>query len=135
MTTAAVIVATAALAGLGASSIGACTSSDGSSSSGASGSSGSASCPEDLPAACPSPPPSYAKDVAPVFQASCTPCHAAGGQQQSRLLTDYAHVFPQRSAVLNQVHACKMPPSNGPPLTAEGRKLLLAWLVCGAPNN
>jgi uncharacterized membrane protein len=125
------VIAAAALAAASASSSAACTSSDGSSS----GTSDAGSCPEDLPPACPSPAPSYAKDVAPVIQSSCTPCHAAGGQQQSRLLTDYAHVFAQRSAVLNQVHACKMPPSNGPLLTAEGRKVLLAWLVCGARND
>jgi hypothetical protein len=114
-------------------SIGACTGGDSSSSS--SGSSGAGSCPNDLPAACPSPPPSYAQDVAPVFQQSCTPCHAAGGVQEGRLLTDYAHAFALRGDVLNQVHACRMPPSNGPPLTAAGRKVLLAWLVCGAPDN
>lgn len=131
LTAATAVIAAAALAGASASSIGACTSGDGSSS----GTSDAGSCPEDLPPACPSARPSYAKDVAPVLQASCTPCHAADGPQQSRLLTDYAHVFAQRSEVLNQVHACKMPPSNGPPLTAEGRRILLAWLVCGAQND
>lgn len=108
----------------------ACTSSDGASSS----SSGS-SCPEDLPAACPTTPPSYAKDVAPVIQQACTPCHAAGGRESSRLLVGYANAFANRGPVLNQVHACKMPPRDAPPLAAEGRKVLLEWLVCGAPNN
>jgi hypothetical protein len=107
----------------------ACTS-DASSSS----SSGSA-CPDDLPAACPASPPSYARDVAPVIQQACTPCHAPGGRESSRLLTDYADAFANRGRALGQIHACRMPPSDAPPLSADGRKILLGWLVCGAPNN
>jgi hypothetical protein len=113
--------------------IGACTGGDSSSSS-ASSSTGGA-CPEDLPAACPSPAPSYAKDVAPVIQASCTPCHAPGGKQATRLLTTYDGAHANRSPMLNQIHACRMPPRDAPPLTPEGRAILLAWLVCGAPND
>lgn len=71
----------------------------------------------------------------PVIQAACTPCHAPGGTESNRLLTDYGDLFRQRSGVLNQVHACKMPPSDGAPLSAAGRQTLQAWLVCGAPNN
>ena len=107
----------------------ACTSD--SSSSGSSG----AACPDDLPAACPSAPPSYAKDVAPVIQQSCTPCHAPGGQQANRPLVTYAGAFANRSAMLNQVHACRMPPSGAPPLPAASRTVLQEWLVCGASNN
>ena len=104
---------------------------DASSSSSSSGN----TCPDDLPAACPASPPSYAKDVVPVIQQSCTPCHAPGGREASRLLTDYAGAFANRGPALNQIHACRMPPQDAPPLSAEGRKTLLAWLVCGAPNN
>lgn len=97
--------------------------------------SGGTSCSDDLPAACPAVPPSYAKDVAPVIQQSCTPCHAPGGQQASRPLVTYAGAFSNRSAMLNQVHACRMPPAGSPALPAEGRKVLQEWLVCGAPND
>ena len=93
------------------------------------------SCPNDLPADCPSPPPSYAKDVAPVFKASCTTCHSPTGRAPNRLLTDYAHIQPEVGAILSQVHSCKMPPSAGPSLTAEGRQVLQTWLVCGSPDN
>jgi hypothetical protein len=93
-------------------------------------------CPDDVPAACPANAPSYAKDVVPVIQSSCTPCHAAGGEEANRLLTDYADAFRQRGAVLDQIHSCKMPPSDATkPLTPAGRAILLAWLVCDAPNN
>ncbi len=108
----------------------ACTGSDPSATS-----SGAAACPDDLPAACPSVQPSYAKDVAPVVQQACTPCHAPGGQQSNRQLVTYAGAFGNRSPMLNQVHACRMPPRDAPPLDAEGRKVLLDWLVCGAPDN
>lgn len=120
-------VVAAALASL--ASMAACTST--SSSSGSSG----AACPDDLPAACPSVPPSYAADVAPVIEQSCTPCHAPGGQQANRLLVTYSGAFANRSAMLNQIHACRMPPLGAPPLTADGRKAVQEWLVCGAPNN
>ena len=104
-------------------------------SSASSSSSSGGTCPDDLPAACPASPPSYAKDVAPVIQQSCTPCHAPGGREASRLLTDYAGAFANRGPALNQIHACRMPPQDAPPLGAGGKNTLLTWLVCGAPNN
>ena len=70
-----------------------------------------------------------------MIEQACTPCHAPGGEQANRKLVDYAGAFANRSPVLNQVHACRMPPANAPPLGADGRKVLLTWLVCGAPNN
>lgn len=113
-----------------------CTGGDSSSSSGSTSDSGaSTDCPDDVPAACPASPPTYAKDIAPLVQASCATCHSPGGRESSRLLTDYDHVFAQRGAVLLQVNACRMPPRNAPPLAAEGRKALLTWLVCGAKND
>lgn len=128
---AALVIALASAASFAA--MAACTSADTSSSSSSSSSGGA--CPDDLPAACPAVVPSYAKDVAPVIQQACTPCHAPGGEQASRTLVDYAGAFANRSPMLNQVHACRMPPANAPPLGADGRKVLLTWLVCGAPND
>ncbi len=93
-------------------------------------------CPSDLPAACPSPPPSYASDVAPIIAARCYPCHAPGGVAASKHeLSSYDRVFAQRSAVLNQVYACAMPPKDAAPPAASERQKLLGWLVCKAPNN
>ena len=114
-------------------SLAACTSSDGSSTS--SSSTSGSTCPDELPGACPATPPSYVKDVAPAIQASCTPCHAPGGRESNRLLTDYPDAFANRGPALNQIHACRMPPRDAPPLSAANRKILLDWLVCGAPNN
>ena len=79
--------------------------------------------------------PTFAKDIAPLVSASCATCHAPGGRESSRLLTNYDQVYAQRGAVLSQVNACRMPPRDGPPLSAAGRKALLTWLVCGAKND
>jgi uncharacterized membrane protein len=94
-----------------------------------------ASCPSDLPAACPADVPSYARDVAPILSARCLECHVAGGPGAKHDLSTYEHVYTQRSAVLNQVYGCAMPPAEGTALAASERATLLAWLVCHAPNN
>ena len=129
-----------------AASVVACTSGDSSSasssgssasSSGSSGSSGSTSgdCPDIVPATCPPSPPTYAKDIAPLVQATCAPCHARGGVEASRILTNYDGLFKQSNPVLLQVAACRMPPRNSPPMSEDGRKALLTWVVCGAKND
>lgn len=93
-------------------------------------------CPQDLPATCPTVVPSYQTTIAPVISLRCLACHGDGGiEVTKRDLSNYAAVFKERSAVLNQVYACSMPPAASPALTADERKALLDWLVCHAPNN
>ena len=58
-----------------------------------------------------------------------------GGQEASRPFLTYSQVYSERSAMLNQVYACNMPPSSAAKPTEEERQALLAWLVCGAPQN
>ena len=49
---------------------------------------------------------------------------------------DYASLFALKDAVLNQVSVCNMPPVDANPTLGEAdRSTLLAWIVCGAPNN
>jgi hypothetical protein len=103
--------------------------------SGSGGAGGSSGCPNDLPASCPSPAPGWAKDVAPVIAARCATCHVAGGVAADKPLTTHAEVFARKSAVLNQVHACKMPQPGAPPLATAERAALQGWLVCGAPDD
>jgi uncharacterized membrane protein len=67
--------------------------------------------------------------------ARCRACHAPGGQEASIPFTTYEQIFARRSAILNQVYACKMPPEGAPAPSADERAQLLAWLVCGAPDN
>ena len=52
-----------------------------------------------------------------------------------RPFSAYDQVYSQRSQILNQVYACKMPPDGAEPLSPEERKTLLTWLVCGAPRG
>jgi hypothetical protein len=92
------------------------------------------SCPNDLPMQCPSPAPSYANQVSLIFAGHCVKCHAAGQVEASRPLTSYSAVRAQ-PGVLTQVYACRMPPAGEPPLSATERATLLAWLVCGSPQN
>jgi MYXO-CTERM domain-containing protein len=94
-------------------------------------------CPNDLPAACPSPPPSWSRDVQPIVAAHCAVCHSPTGINPTRPFTTWQQVDGQRGDILSQVYACKMPPPDGgvaPPVGTE-RALLLGWLVCGAPDN
>ena len=100
------------------------------------GGTGSTSCPNDLPTQCAAAAPSYAASVQAVLTRACASgCHEPGGVAAGKRLDTYADVYRQRSAILNQAYSCAMPPTGSTPLTAEGRALLLGWLVCGAPNN
>ena len=94
-------------------------------------------CPNDLPAACPEPTPSYVADASPIFEDRCFECHGPGGKAQSKHdFSTYDDVYRQRSPILNAVYACKMPPADAASeLSLEERQALLAWLVCGAPED
>jgi hypothetical protein len=92
-------------------------------------------CPNDLPAACPSPAPSWSGDIAAIMAARCAACHAPGGSVSEKPLTTYAEVYQRRVTVLTEVYGCLMPPAGADPLSAAERQDLLGWLVCGAPNN
>jgi uncharacterized membrane protein len=105
------------------------------SSSSTGGSGGGNACPQDLPSVCPSPAPSYKDTVAAIFASRCTRCHSPTGVEPSRDFTTYANVHAQRSAILDQVYACSMPPAGETPPTNDERTQLLAWLVCAAPDN
>jgi uncharacterized membrane protein len=92
-------------------------------------------CPNDVPATCPSPAPSFSGEVQGIIQSRCVSCHAPGGQEQSRPLQTYQQIYSQRIGVLSQVASCRMPLAGAAPLTPEERQALLGWLVCSAPNN
>jgi uncharacterized membrane protein len=92
-------------------------------------------CPRDLPDACPTPTPSYANEVSAIFTTHCTSCHSPGGENSSLPLDTYEQIFSNRRDVLDQVYSCLMPNTGGVPLSSDERAALLAWLVCGSPNN
>jgi uncharacterized membrane protein len=92
-------------------------------------------CPNDTPASCPTPAPSYATDVAPVLESRCGACHTPAGVEPSRLFQTYTQVAAQANDILGQIHTCRMPPAGQPALTDGERQAVLGWVVCGAVNN
>jgi hypothetical protein len=95
---------------------------------------GSDPCPGPPPT-CPQTVPHYQPDVSNAIQANCTICHFPGGTGASWPLTTYDEVYAIRDSVQSQIASCKMPPPGWPPMTPAIREMVLAWLVCGAPNN
>ena len=81
------------------------------------------SCPNDLPAACPSPAPTFSAD----------------GEEPNPLLVSYDSITGSMDATARMVETqlvqCNMPPAGQPQLTAEERQTILGWLVCGAKDN
>ena len=82
-------------------------------------------CPHDLPTSCPATVPSYQSQVAPLIQGNCGGCHGN--------FRTYPDVFTSRQAMENAVVSCGMP--RGRTMSTADRQTLLAWFVCGAPQN
>jgi hypothetical protein len=103
---------------------------------GAGGGSGDA-CPNDLPPSdiCATGTPSYRLDAAPIIMQRCATCHYAGNNRSRYVFAAHDDVSDARQTVLSRIYSCVMPPEEAPPLDAEERSVLLAWLVCGAPDN
>jgi hypothetical protein len=94
----------------------------------------SAACPV-VDAGCPSPPPSYANDVAPIIQERCGACHSPTGVESIRPYQTYKEVKQFQIDILIQTRACKMPPAGAPPLLPTELTTLLGWLYCDGPQN
>jgi mono/diheme cytochrome c family protein len=94
-------------------------------------------CPNDEPASCPSPIPSFSGQVQAIFETKCGACHAPGGLKADTPLLTWAQISPPltRTSVLVRIVRCEMPKAGAPPLTEDERLALLGWLVCGGPNN
>jgi hypothetical protein len=103
------------------------------------GSPAPSACPgNELPAACPSPAPSFAADVLPIVQATCQNCHAPGGQEAVIPLLTYDDVRGRITTVIMQLRMCLMPPvaAGNPTITPEQRQTFLTWsTACEAMNN
>jgi uncharacterized membrane protein len=94
-----------------------------------------ASCAITTPSTCPSTPPSYQTDVAPILESYCVSCHQAGGSEANKALDTYRGAQTLSSAVENVVAGCTMPPSSDSQPTAAERETLLTWILCGSQNN
>ncbi len=91
-------------------------------------------CPADEQAGCVDSTFGYDAGIADILNGHCKPCHAAGGVEQTILLTDYQHVFGERMSIGGQLVTCTMPPDGSPQLTDTERNQVLDWLSCGAPK-
>jgi hypothetical protein len=96
---------------------------------------GAITCDRQAPASCPAPAPSYARDVAPLIASHCVGCHGPGGIEQMMALGSYGGLVARRGTLLSQIYSCQMPPADAGALPAAEGDIILAWLVCGAPNN
>jgi hypothetical protein len=96
-----------------------------------------ASCPRgEAPDACPSPPPSWFNSARIIVETKCSPCHLPGGADDPQIdYSSYQRVNQGRGEMFLQVDTCAMPPSDAAALTLTERDTLLAWLICGAPDN
>jgi hypothetical protein len=90
--------------------------------------------------------PTYAKHIAPIFQAKCTQCHHAGtGAPMS--LTTYEEVRPWARSIRQRVASREMPPwhldktvgirqyKNDMSLSDEEMATVLKWVDAGAPGG
>jgi len=98
------------------------------------GSPPSGGCGDKAPAKCPSPAPSFSKEVFPIFEAKCNNCHV--GDPGPWAFGEYGHIRDWRLNILIDVEGCTMPPLDaGATLSADERRAVLGWLVCEAPDN
>jgi uncharacterized membrane protein len=77
---------------------------------------------------------SYDSGIGALLSERCSPCHAAGGVEANRLLTDYNHVAAARMSIASQLASCAMPPARAPSLSNSERDEILSWLSCGGPK-
>ncbi len=100
---------------------------------------GAPNCPT-VSSDCPSPPPSWSKDVEPLIQSYCIMCHQPGGTGETLAdLTSYTNVFRARAEIITQISQCLMPNQDASPpppeLTTAQRQTIVSWIGCMAPNN
>jgi mono/diheme cytochrome c family protein len=92
-------------------------------------------------------PPSYTRQVAPIFQSRCSECHGAETQEAGLDLSTYESVMKgseygtvveagdaAASLLIEMVTAGEMP-QDADPLPAEEIAILRAWIAAGATNN
>jgi hypothetical protein len=96
-----------------------------------------ATCPPAAPSACPQSP-SYTKDIQPLVERACVPCHSPGGVAADRDLRTYQDFVRLETTNFVQINGCVMPPADAGPdaaLSLQNRTENLQWFVCGSPDN
>jgi hypothetical protein len=84
---------------------------------------------------CPSPAPSFKKEVLPLLKAKCGSCHV-DEPDHPWPLTDWDTVRDWKAQFTQDILSCTMPPLDaGITLTDEERGLFVAYVACGTPDN
>jgi len=91
-------------------------------------------------------PPTFAKDIAPIFQEKCENCHRAGAMAPMSLVT-YEEVRPWAKAIKQRVATRQMPPwhldptvgvqkfANDISLSSSQISTIVRWVDAGAPQG
>ena len=78
----------------------------------------------------------FAADVRPIVQASCSfdsDCHGSGSASGPGSLLNYSQIFNARSAIRAAISSGEMP-KNGS-LTSAEKNAIICWIDNGAVNN
>lgn len=78
---------------------------------------------------------SFSQDIQPILNASCTSCHAPGGEQAGTPFTNYTEVSNFYNQITERVQGIGgiMPPSGA--ISDCNQLKIAAWVNAGAPNN
>jgi hypothetical protein len=93
-------------------------------------------CPPPASDMCNGAVPSYAADVVPILDKRCNNCHAENSDGGPWPLGGYDDVSAWRDTIMNDLLRCTMPPADaGAPMPNAERAVLMAWIICGTPDN
>jgi hypothetical protein len=79
---------------------------------------------------------SFASDVYPIVQSSCTTdsdCHGSGSNEGPGELLTYDQIYVNRTDIRTAVSSGEMPKEGS--LTTEEKNTILCWIENGASNN
>lgn len=79
---------------------------------------------------------SYATDVSPVFQSSCSynsSCHGSGSSNGPGALVSYEQIYNNRASIRSAVSSGSMP--QGGSLSSSAISAIICWIDAGASDN
>ena len=90
-----------------------------------------------MPTSCPSPPPSWKSEVAPLIEKYCFGCHGPGGVETPKEnFTTYQDVAMRHVDIAFQLGDCAMPQADAGQPTDSERATIFVWAsLCRYPNN
>ena len=95
-----------------------------------------AACPDPESTTCIDPAPSFVSDIVPILDSRCNNCHDADLPEAPWPLHDYGDVLAWSTSIGGDLATCSMPPAGSATTLPEAeRQKILAWIVCGSPDN